>query len=97
MVLRPPGGVCKWKSIFSCKTDFNDYICRTLSGKNAEIAQLVERWLPKPKVAGSSPVFRSDNIRTASMYVCFTSSGSFLFCLLSVLTRDLAEVMFVLM
>ena len=25
----------------------------------AEIAQLVERWLPKPKVAGPSPVFRS--------------------------------------
>lgn len=49
------------------------------SGLVAEIAQLVECWLPKPKVAGSSPVFRSDNIRTASMYVCFTSSGSFLF------------------
>jgi hypothetical protein len=26
---------------------------------SAEVAQLVERWLPKPKVAGSSPVFRS--------------------------------------
>ena len=25
----------------------------------AEIAQLVEHWLPKPRVAGSSPVFRS--------------------------------------
>ena len=25
----------------------------------AEIAQLVERWLPKPKVASSSLVFRS--------------------------------------
>jgi hypothetical protein len=25
----------------------------------AVIAQLVERWLPKPKVAGSSPVYRS--------------------------------------
>lgn len=28
-------------------------------GRVAEIAQLVECWLPKPKVAGSSPVFRS--------------------------------------
>lgn len=27
--------------------------------KNAIIAQLVERRLPKPKVAGSSPVYRS--------------------------------------
>ena len=25
----------------------------------AELAQLVEHWLPKPRVAGSSPVFRS--------------------------------------
>lgn len=29
------------------------------SGLVAEIAQLVECWLPKPKVAGSNPVFRS--------------------------------------
>ena len=27
--------------------------------QNAEIAQLVEHRLPKPRVAGSSPVFRS--------------------------------------
>ena len=26
----------------------------------AEVAQLAERWLPKPKVAGSNPVFRSN-------------------------------------
>ncbi len=26
---------------------------------NAVIAQLVEHWLPKPRVAGSSPVYRS--------------------------------------
>ena len=26
----------------------------------AELAQLVEHWLPKPRVAGSSPVFRSN-------------------------------------
>ena len=25
----------------------------------ADLAQLVEHWLPKPRVAGSSPVFRS--------------------------------------
>ena len=30
------------------------YFCR-----KAVIAQLVERWLPKPKAAGSSPVYRS--------------------------------------
>lgn len=39
------------------------YLCSRIrrTGCNAEIAQLVERWLPKPKVAGSSPVFRSTN------------------------------------
>ncbi len=26
---------------------------------NAIVAQLVEHWLPKPRVAGSSPVYRS--------------------------------------
>lgn len=26
---------------------------------NAVVAQLVEHWLPKPRVAGSSPVYRS--------------------------------------
>ena len=31
-----------------------DYDCNT-----AGIAQLVERWLPKPKAAGSNPVSRS--------------------------------------
>ena len=35
------------ESLFSFKTPF------------AELAQLVEHWLPKPRVAGSSPVFRS--------------------------------------
>ena len=29
----------------------------------AELAQLVEHWLPKPRVAGSSPVFRSHKER----------------------------------
>ena len=32
---------------------------KSRAGDVAEIAQLVERWLPKPKVAGPSPVFRS--------------------------------------
>ena len=27
---------------------------------HAEVAQLVEHWLPKPRVAGSNPVFRSN-------------------------------------
>ena len=27
--------------------------------KDAVVAQLVEHWLPKPRVAGSSPVYRS--------------------------------------
>ena len=29
----------------------------------AELAQLVEHWLPKPRVAGSSPVFRSKHVK----------------------------------
>ena len=44
------------------------------SGKNgaavAEIAQLVERWLPKPKVAGPSPVFRSSTQAYANFDSC---------------------------
>ena len=28
----------------------------------ADLAQLVEHWLPKPRVAGSSPVIRSSKI-----------------------------------
>ena len=31
------------------------YLC----WRNAIVAQLVEHWLPKPRVAGSSPVYRS--------------------------------------
>ena len=34
----------------------------SLSIRNAIIAQLVEHWLPKPRVAGSSPVYRSRSI-----------------------------------
>ena len=29
---------------------------------NAIVAQLVEHWLPKPRVAGSSPVYRSEKV-----------------------------------
>jgi hypothetical protein len=32
----------------------------------ADVAQLVERWLPKPKVAGSRPVVRSSDLKPAS-------------------------------
>ena len=35
-------------------------LCSLLFNLFAAIAQLVERWLPKPKVAGSSPVCRSN-------------------------------------
>lgn len=38
--------------------------------KHAIIAQLVERWLPKPKVAGSSPVYRSSNRGDGSFDCC---------------------------
>ena len=33
------------------------------SQNDAEVAQLVEHWLPKPRVAGSNPVFRSSDIK----------------------------------
>jgi len=33
--------------------------CAQVTGRNAKIAQLVERHLAKVEVAGSSPVFRS--------------------------------------
>ena len=33
--------------------------CIFAEGKHAIVAQLVEHWLPKPRVAGSSPVYRS--------------------------------------
>ena len=36
----------------------------------AELAQLVERWLPKPKVASSNLVFRSDT-RKAGIFPAF--------------------------
>ena len=35
--------------------------CIFAEGKHAIVAQLVEHWLPKPRVAGSSPVYRSTN------------------------------------
>ena len=36
---------------------------------NAIVAQLVEHWLPKPRVAGSSPVYRSERMRQAETIV----------------------------
>ena len=38
---------------------------------NAVIAQLVEHWLPKPRVAGSSPVCRSTNNQGVT-FICNT-------------------------
>ncbi len=35
------------------------YLCNIF----AIVAQLVEHWLPKPRVAGSSPVYRSTGIK----------------------------------
>ena len=40
----------------------------------AVIAQLVERWLPKPKVAGSSPVYRSRFLEPFNHYVEISSN-----------------------
>ena len=37
---------------------------RTIAhASHAVVAQLVERWLPKPKVAGSRPVYRSKKMK----------------------------------
>ena len=41
---------------FSCLSAENAIFLRC---HNAIVAQLVEHWLPKPRVAGSSPVYRS--------------------------------------
>ncbi len=43
------------------------YICTTIIEKGyAKVAQLVERDLAKVEVAGSNPVFRSENISTGN-------------------------------
>ena len=42
---------------FSCISVENAVFLHRL--RNAIVAQLVEHWLPKPRVAGSSPVYRS--------------------------------------
>ena len=36
----------------------------------AELAQLVEHWLPKPRVAGSSPVYRSTEKHPKGAFCC---------------------------
>ena len=38
---------------------------------NAVIAQLVEHWLPKPRVAGSSPVYRSTGKHPKGAFVAY--------------------------
>ena len=59
------------KAEFSCKPSAeNSFYAEAqpksprFSEKNAEVAQLVERRLPKPKVAGSKPVFRSNTFKS---------------------------------
>ncbi len=47
------------KKIVKCKWLNNKNFC-IFASEIAVIAQLAERWLPKPKVAGSSPVYRSN-------------------------------------
>ena len=39
-----------------------------INRSQAELAQLVEHWLPKPRVAGSSPVFRSKSPQKYNKY-----------------------------
>ena len=39
--------------LYKCRKYYNFAL------SNAIVAQLVEHWLPKPRVAGSSPVYRS--------------------------------------
>ena len=44
-----------------------------LRKQNAVVAQLVEHWLPKPRVAGSSPVYRSCGVmacRHSFFFLC---------------------------
>ena len=54
--------MCVSKKMFTFAPAFNKrtFLWFDFTGaKNADMAQLVEHWLPKPRVAGSSPVFRS--------------------------------------
>ena len=51
----------KIKAVLFCIVLAYSYLCTCKS--NAIVAQLVELWLPKPKVAGSSPVYRSSTTK----------------------------------
>ena len=55
------GGVDVFFPKKSCQLAIIHYFCTRKSQKYAAVAQLVEHWLPKPRVAGSSPVCRSKN------------------------------------
>ena len=43
-----------------------------LRKQNAVVAQLVEHWLPKPRVAGSSPVYRSTESALMGAFMFFS-------------------------
>ena len=63
----------------------------------AIVAQLVERWLPKPKVAGSCPVYRSQYIRSLTRVVMKrrtkrSLAASALFCSLFVINPVSAQL-----
>ena len=47
----------------------------SLSHIIAEIAQLVEHWLPKPRVTGSSPAFRSKQSSRMTAFVFSNALG----------------------
>ncbi len=49
----------KKKSVPLCRNESITNFAVEIGKTNAVIAQLVEHWLPKPRVAGSSPVYRS--------------------------------------
>ena len=66
--VRTPTVLTLFLAEISCKPNAEEFILLLRRSRNsrvfykhAELAQLVEHWLPKPRVAGSSPVFRSEN------------------------------------
>ena len=48
-----------YQEISAFLVPYSNKRCIFAEGKHAIVAQLVEHWLPKPRVAGSSPVYRS--------------------------------------
>ena len=61
-------------SVVSCKITSKRV---HLQHNNAEVAQSVERRLPKPKVAGSKPVFRSKRSARAGLFSRKTALRAF--------------------